>query len=43
MCLQRKKIDRHLVAIQAFAHMFRYFELRGGSASSEACYNVARA
>lgn len=41
--MQRKKIDRHLICVLALTYIFRYFHLRGGEASSEACYNVARA
>jgi general transcription factor 3C polypeptide 3 (transcription factor C subunit 4) len=43
MVMQRKRIDRHLVTVLALSYMFRYFTLRGGSESAEACYNVGRA
>ena len=43
MVMQRKRIDRRLVTVLAFAHMFRYFNLCDGDQSAEACYNVGRA
>lgn len=43
LVMQKRITDRHLVAIQAFSFIFRYFDLAGGWQSMEACFNVGRA
>lgn len=43
MVMQRRVADRNLCAVQALAFLWKYFELKGGWGSVEACFNLARA
>ena len=42
MTMQKRATNRHLIATQGFAFLFKYFRLAGGCISLEATYNIGR-